>query len=123
MKKSKSSLFLMELIIVIFFFTLTSAVCLQVFVEAHFVAEKTKGMNQAILWADNAAECFYEFGEDFEKTEATLAESFSLTDYHYDLSFKEEGSYIYMDYTFYSNTESEPIYSFTFRQYLKEVAK
>ena len=67
MQKSKSALFLMELIIVIFFFALTSAVCLQVFVKAHLVAKETKGLNYAVLWADNASECFYEFGDDEEK--------------------------------------------------------
>lgn len=123
MKKSKSSLFLMELIIVIFFFALTSAVCMQVFVKAHFVAEKTKNTNLAILWADNAAECFYEYGGDFEKITEALDSSFDLSDYRYDASFREEGSYIYMDYAFYSNEATEPIYSFTFNQYIKEVAE
>lgn len=122
MQKSKSSLFLMELIIVIFFFALTSAVCLEVFVKAHFVANKTESLDYAILWADNAAECFYEYGSDYAKIEDTLRSSFDLKNYDFKLDFSEDDTYMYMDYSFYDKDSDEPVYSFVFKQYIKGLA-
>jgi len=59
MKNSKSSLFLMELIISIFFFSLASAVCIQLFVKAHLIGENTIQQNNCALWSQNVAEAFY----------------------------------------------------------------
>jgi len=123
MQKSKSALFLMELIIVIFFFALTSAVCLQVFVKAHLVAKETKGLNYAVLWADNACECFYEYGDDEEKINATLKSSFDLNDYSYILSFNKDDRFDYMTFSFYEGSLENEIYSYTFKKSIKEVAK
>ena len=39
---SQSSLFLLELIFVIFFFSLTSMLCVQVFVKAHLTSKEAK---------------------------------------------------------------------------------
>ena len=123
MQKSKSALFLMELIIVIFFFALTSAVCLQVFVKAHLVANDTKGLNYAVLWADNACECFYEYGDDEEQINATLKSAFDLKDYSYILTFNKDDDFNYMTFTFYKGQLEDEIYSYTFKRNIKEVAK
>lgn len=56
---SKTSLFLMELIIAILFFSLSSAVCVRLFVGAHQVADKDKNLSQAVIWTQNLAESFY----------------------------------------------------------------
>ena len=123
MRKSKSSLFLMELIIVIFFFALTSAVCLQVFVKAHETSRDTKNINYAVLWADNASELFYEYGTDTDSIVETVNESFDLgNDYNIDLSFSEDSDYIYMDYSFYYVPTSETVYSYTFKQHIRKGA-
>lgn len=53
MKSSKSSLFLMELIISILFFSLASAACIQLFVKAHLLDVRTKEQNQAVIWSQN----------------------------------------------------------------------
>ncbi|MGN1148542.1 MAG: hypothetical protein ACI4TB_08970 [Lachnospiraceae bacterium] len=53
MKSSKSSLFLMELIISILFFSLASAACIQLFVKAHLMDIRTKEQNQAVIWSQN----------------------------------------------------------------------
>lgn len=123
MQKSKSALLLMELIVVIFFFALTSAVCLQVFVKAHFVARDTKGLNYAVLWADNAAECFYEYKDDFEKTEDVLLNDFALEDYAMNIEFSKDADYLYMDYSFSDKKDDSVILQYTFRQHIKEVSK
>ncbi len=49
----------MELIIVILFFALASAICLRLFVGAHLLAEKDKNLNHALIWSQNYSECFY----------------------------------------------------------------
>lgn len=56
MKHSRSSLFLMELIIAILFFSLASAVCIRLFVKSHLVSESTVNQNHAITHAQNMAE-------------------------------------------------------------------
>ncbi len=123
MHKSKSALFLMELIIVIFFFALTSAVCLRVFVKAHDVAGETEGMNYAILWADNAGECFREYGPDAEKIKSLLDADFNLEDYSYSLDFSEDDGFYYMDYKFTYSPKNTEVYSFKFKQHKKEVSR
>lgn len=53
MKSSRSSLFLMELIISILFFSIASAACIQLFVKAHLLDQKTQEQNQALIWSQN----------------------------------------------------------------------
>ena len=47
-EKSKTALVLMELIITILFFSLASAVCVQLFVQAHLISKETRCLNNAI---------------------------------------------------------------------------
>ncbi len=54
--RSKTSLFLMELIITILFFSIASAVCVQFFVKAHTIGEKTRELNYAVAAAQGFAE-------------------------------------------------------------------
>ncbi len=54
--KSKTSLFLMELIITILFFSVAGAVCVQFFVKAHTIGEKTRELNYAVAAAQGFAE-------------------------------------------------------------------
>ena len=56
---SRTSLFLMELIIVILFFAIASAICLRLFVGAHLLSEKDKDLSHALVWAQNLSEGFY----------------------------------------------------------------
>lgn len=113
----------MELIIVIFFFALTSAVCLQVFVRAHDIARETESTNKAILWADNACECFYEFGNDQAKIENTLNTAFDSKEYSYKLNFFDDDQFDYMEFSFYYTPKDELVYTYTFKQHKQEVAK
>ena len=53
---SHSSLFLMEMMIAILFFSLASAVCLRMFATCHQIGEGTKDLNMAVYQAGNAAE-------------------------------------------------------------------
>lgn len=46
----------MELIIVIFFFTVASAVCVQLYAEAHILSTSTRDLNLSIIKVEGAAE-------------------------------------------------------------------
>ena len=48
----------MELIVAIFFFSLSAAVCVRLFVNAHVLAEKTVDLNNALTWSQSIAESF-----------------------------------------------------------------
>ena len=58
-ENSRTSLFLMELIIVILFFAIASAICLRLFVGAHLLSEKDKNLSHALVWAQDLSESFY----------------------------------------------------------------
>lgn len=128
MRKSKSALFLMELIIVIFFFALTSAVCLSVFVKAHDISRSTESLNYAFLWADNASELFNEYSDDSKSVSDTLLAEFAKMGaydgkYRIDLSFSDDESFRYMRYCFVYVPDDKTVYDFTFKQHIKEVSK
>lgn len=53
---SKSSLFLLEMMISILFFAAAAAVCIQVFVKAHQLSEKAENLNMAAEICTSAAE-------------------------------------------------------------------
>ena len=55
---SKSSLFLIELIVTLCFFSLASVVCVRLFVYAHKVSTESRRETLAIQMSQNAAECF-----------------------------------------------------------------
>ena len=57
---SRTSLFLMELIIAVFFFSLAAAVSIRLFVGAHKLTEKSTALSNATIWSQNLAEAFYE---------------------------------------------------------------
>ena len=54
----RSSLFLLELIIAILFFSLTSAVCVQIFVRAHLISCQTQEKNMALEKISGFTEVF-----------------------------------------------------------------
>lgn len=56
---SKSSLFLMELIMSILFFCLAAAVCVQMFVKSHTLSETSLTLNHSIVWAESLSDAFY----------------------------------------------------------------
>ncbi len=77
MKSSKSSLFLIELIISILFFSLASAACIQLFTKAHLLDKKTQETNQIVIWTQNLAELWYATDGELASIQNRL-----LDDYH-----------------------------------------
>ncbi len=63
----KSSLFLMELILAIFFFALASAVCMRLFARSHTLRGDTEDLNQGVFLAQSAAAAFESAGGDLSQ--------------------------------------------------------
>ncbi len=75
-QSSKSSLFLIELIIAIFFFIIAATICIQLFVKSHTISSETVSINHAVLWTQNLAEIFTTQNGDYQ----FLKELFSKND-------------------------------------------
>ena len=58
MRRSKSTLFLMEQLIVIAVFSICAAACVKILTESYYTAKDTRDIGNAILAAENGAECY-----------------------------------------------------------------
>ena len=67
--KNKSSLFLMELIVAIFFFAASAAVCISIFVGAHKTSSRSVDLSQAVFLAQSAAETVKASPEGWQRLE------------------------------------------------------
>ena len=70
--RSKTPLFLMELIIMLLVFSISAAVCLQVFSGAKKISEESRKLDAAVMQAQTAAECWKASYGDLEKTAEML---------------------------------------------------
>ena len=64
---SKSGLFLMELIMSIMFFSLASAVCVELFVRSHTLSKSSVELNHAVVECDSVAEFIQGAGGNIEQ--------------------------------------------------------
>lgn len=71
---SRSSLFLIELIIAILFFSLVSAVCLRAFARSHILTENARDLNAALMHVESTAELL-RAGESVEAQTLTFYSS------------------------------------------------
>ncbi|MDR0434326.1 MAG: hypothetical protein LBH21_04580, partial [Gracilibacteraceae bacterium] len=53
---SKSSLFLLEMIIAILFLAITAAICMRLFVQAHTTGEASENLTRAVMTAQSLTE-------------------------------------------------------------------
>lgn len=70
--RSKTTLFLMELIVAIGVFSLCAAVCLSLFASAAQMTAESEALNGAALSAQSAAECFKAEAGDLSRCAALL---------------------------------------------------
>lgn len=64
MRHSKTALFLMEIMFAILFFSIASAVCLQLFATAHTLSRDAKRLNKAVTVCQSAAAILEAEGAD-----------------------------------------------------------
>lgn len=57
-QRSKAGLFLMEMILVIFFFSICAAICVNLFAGAKMTSEKSVQLNNAVVRSTNLAEIY-----------------------------------------------------------------
>lgn len=69
-----SKLFLTELMIAIFFFAVVTAVCVQLFAEAHIMSVRSEALTQSVNAAANVAECYTVWDWQKESWEALFPE-------------------------------------------------
>lgn len=89
-QSSKYSLFLMELIIVIFFFTIASAVCVQLYAEAHILSTATRDLNLSITKVEGAAEVIKSSPSNPEGALFSAFENASITDKHLQIGYNKD---------------------------------
>lgn len=76
----RSSLFLMELIIAILFFSLASSICVRVFVKSHSLEKESINLNHAVTAATSAAEIFRNHEQPFSILSELYPDGSSLDD-------------------------------------------
>lgn len=74
---SKSGLFLMELILAIFFFSVAAAICVRLFVTSHELSRESVRLNHAVTMAESIAEAFYGCNGDEAQLAILLADLYS----------------------------------------------
>ncbi|QNM07090.1 hypothetical protein [Qiania dongpingensis] len=93
----KSSIFLMELILALFFFSLASAVCMQLFAKSHLARTQTEELNYAIPLSESAAEGFQSVSGDLKALaplfpESRLNDAGDILSIFYDENWKPLGT-------------------------------
>lgn len=89
-QKSRSSLFLMEMIITICFFSFASAICVQCFVKAHLIDKKTIELNHAVEISQNLAEIMRGTEGDIYSIMAMYPESIQGDDDYFTLFYDSD---------------------------------
>ncbi len=110
----KSSLFLLELIIVLLFFSFCTAVCINLFVKAKIASTQSYDLNNSVLAAQNAVECFKATDADAKEIASLLGgtqnnNTVSIT-YDKNWNVTKKSDYIYK-LTFTINPVQENIIS------------
>ena len=133
----RSSLFLMELIIAILFFSLASTVCVRIFVKSHTLEQESIRLNHAVSAASSVAEIFRNQENPFEILEKQYPDGIKNDDYYrffYDkdwslcnkneaiytviADFSEDGSFETADIQV--ATSEECIYDLSIKKYVDQ---
>jgi len=142
--KSRTSLVLMELIITILFFSVCSAVCVQLFVQSHLIDKSTRELNNAMSKAQGFAEVMRGTDGSMASIEAeypnAVGDGESYFEIYYDEDFKEIDPSLGLDSALYAAdvtlervskiqnmyinivdlTDYEAIYSLNATKYIRE---
>lgn len=82
---SRSGLFLLELIISILFFSLASAVCIQLFVKAHLMDQNSRNLTNSIKLCENFAEIYTSVNGDITLLSSVYADAEISASENYEL--------------------------------------
>ncbi len=91
--KSRTSLVLMELVITILLFSISSAVCVKLFVQAHLITNNTEELNHSMEIAQSIAEIFRGTSGNIEEIKAIFPKAVgndkSYLQIYFDNEFNE----------------------------------
>lgn len=76
--KNKTSLLLMELLIMLLVFALSAAICLQVFAKARAISTSAADLDSAVILAQNAAEVLKTTAGDIDAAQALAKAPYRL---------------------------------------------
>jgi hypothetical protein len=99
--KSKSGLFLTELMLCIFFFALGSAICLQMFVKAHVLSEKSRDLSFSIEAASTMIDYWKDCNGDYDILMEELL-SGEYTDNIFTIYYSKDGRTCEEDEKYYT---------------------
>ncbi len=121
-KHSKASLFLMELIIALLLFAVTSAVCVRVFVATHLTNEQSKALQFATIETQNIAEQIRADAWDFQTETLCFDRNFQKTfedNARYRIQIQKTESKGLWEITIQTTDleKSREIYTLSFQQY------
>lgn len=109
-----SSLFLMELILAILFFSITSAVCVQFFVKSHVLSQQSQALNHAVNECSAVAEISRSssgLNDTLTQIQEMYPSSSSLSDASLsDTGLTEEDMSLYYDKNFTSCPKEDHAY-------------
>ena len=74
-QRSRSTLFLMEQLIVVAIFAICAAACVRILTASYFMATETREMSNAIRTAESSAECYKAVSGDIGKAAQVLGGS------------------------------------------------
>lgn len=94
---SKTPLFLMELILMLLFFSISAVICLQIFAGAKNISEESKRLDYAVIQAQTAAEYWKASHGDLQETAERMGVSaekdgFSVCKDWFEMIFSAEDS-------------------------------
>ena len=127
----KTSLFLIEMLISIFVFSIASAVCIQLFVKSHLLSQESIDLQQATLQAQNLAESFYAdpptdiatkevyyYNTDWQPVESKSESVYTAEIYSQpDLSINSDMSYATIKISKVTSSGNDEIYSLSLEKY------
>lgn len=111
-RNTRSSLFLIELMISVLFFALGSAVCIQVFVKAYTINEDARRLSFASLQASSAASAL----------KYTNGSAEAMKEYFPQITEDENGLSVYYDKAFQECPKSDCFFSMHITQQKKDHA-
>ena len=134
---SRTSIFLMELIIAFLCFSLTSAVCVQLFVETHLQDKETAGLNIAIVETQSAMEVMRSFdyvdykscceevmqtlqaqdGECYYDANGKRVNKLADANYMMRCELSDEGQFVRCHATFFETETDKEIYALQLKIY------
>lgn len=84
-RRNRSSLFLIEVIIAVFFFTITAVICIRIFVKSHIISNNSTIVTNGYIEAENMASVFFNSGANVDLITTYYSE--------YALILSQEGNY------------------------------